>query len=160
MLHFFQGHRLLFSEDSRCHPTRAAPALHILPVSIIASLAPAASIALILFLVKFKFICEQQDNGMSVCLHSGFILGRCSPTFPAGQTDRHSSCLTEREQLSASTEDAGSQVTQGWLTLAVFQPSFIHPQWQDGISSALASAGCQAVLMALGCDAMGRHCGF
>lgn len=97
---------------------------------------------------------------MSVCLHSGFILGRCSPTFPAGQTDRHSSCLTQREQFSANTEDAGSQVSQGWLTLAGFQPSFIHPQWQDGLFPALASAGCQAVLIALDCDAMGSHCIF
>lgn len=110
---------MLFSEDSCYHPAPAAPALHLLPVSIIASLPPAASVALILFLIKFKFICELQDNGMSVCLHSGFILGRCSPTFPAGQTDRRSSCLTQREQLSANTENAGSQVTQGWLTLAV-----------------------------------------
>lgn len=105
--------------DSWCYPAPPAPALLLLPVSTIASLAPAAAVALVLFIMKFKFICVLQDNGMSVCLHSGFILGRCSPTFPAGQT--------QRVQFSASTEDAGSQVARGWLTLAVFWHSFIHP---------------------------------
>ena len=51
-------------------------------------------------------------------------------------------------------------MAQGWLALAVFQPNFIQSRLQDGFFPALASVECQAVLIALSCDAMGYHYAF
>lgn len=74
---FFQGHKFLLSKGTCCQPAPATPVLNLLPVFlIVASLAPAVSVALTLFLIKLKYTCEPQDNGVSVCLHSGFHSGR------------------------------------------------------------------------------------
>ena len=96
---------------------------------------------------------------MSVCLHSSFHSGGVLTHFPSStnRQAQHSSCLTRRRQFSAGTEDA---VAQGWLALPVFQLNFIQSQLQDGFFPALASVGCQAVLIALSCDAMGYHYAF
>lgn len=80
-------------------------------IHIVASLAPAASVVLTSFVINFKHTCEPQDNGVSVCLHSGFHSGRVLTHFP-GSTNRwaqDSRCLTWRWQFSAGTKDAGSQ---------------------------------------------------